>query len=62
MIKSKIKRLGINLKSVAYIRDVFLIQKKFILGVLKNATCYKTGRISTRDFTVHILGLKTKVE
>ena len=23
-----------------------------ILGVLINETCYKTGRVSTRDFTV----------
>ena len=26
--------------------------KIVILGVLKNETCYKTGRVSTRDFTV----------
>ena len=28
-----------------------------ILGVLINETCYKTGRVSTRDFTVHNLQL-----
>ena len=26
-----------------------------ILGVLINETCYKTGRVSTRDFTVYTL-------
>ena len=24
-----------------------------VLGVLENETCYKTGQVSTRDFTVY---------
>ena len=40
------------LKSVAYNRDELLIKKIVILGVHINETCYKTGRFSTRDFTV----------
>ena len=40
------------LKSVAYNRDELLIKKYVILGVHINETCFKTGRVSTRDFTV----------
>ena len=35
----------------------FKLKKNVILGVLKNETCYKMGRISTRDFTVVGIGL-----
>ena len=41
-----------NLKNVAYVLKLTLNEKIVILGVLKNETCYKTGRASTRDFTV----------
>jgi hypothetical protein len=30
-------------------------EKIVILGGLINKTCYKTGRVSTRDFTVFII-------
>ena len=43
MIQSKIKRLGMNLKSVAYIRDVLLIRK------LAFWVCLKTRRATKRD-------------
>ena len=39
-------------KCCLYLRHA-LNQKIVILGVLKNETCYKTGRVSTRDFTVY---------
>ena len=46
--------LPMYLKSVAYNRAEFLIKKIVILGVHINETCYKTRRVSTRDFTVGI--------
>ena len=46
MIKSKTKRLGINLKSVAYIRDVLLIKK------MSFWVCLKTRRVTKRDALV----------
>ena len=48
------KDWGNYLRSVAYNRDELLFKKNFILGVHINETCYKTGRVGTRDFTVLI--------
>ena len=48
-----------NLESGLLFKTCFKL-KNVILGVLKNETCYKTGRVSTRDFTVVLFTKRTK--